>query len=175
VSLGVLQTLGTLGGEKVKSLAAVLALLLVMPSGMPVFEDYPAEAPLAGKQAQPKLASARARRYRTQLTRAAGGGVNFNGHYAIAHWGCGSNCMEWAVIDLASGDVWWGPIQGCAVGRLHNGEEPSWIDSRVSSSLFFTYQCQIGDPCPEEAMVREQAWTWDKGAARSVGVACVPE
>ena len=70
------------------------------------FEQFP-EAPVQiAKPARPRLNSPEARRYRTQLRRAAEAGPNFSGYIRVAEWGCGSCCTEFALINLRSGAVW---------------------------------------------------------------------
>jgi hypothetical protein len=32
-------------------------------------------------------------------------GPNFAGHHVLVQWGCGTNCMEAAIIDAVDGDV----------------------------------------------------------------------
>lgn len=46
-----------------------------------------------------------ARRYRTVLLKGAAEGANFAGHYSIVGWGCGTSCVQFAVVDLESGQV----------------------------------------------------------------------
>jgi hypothetical protein len=45
--------------------------------------------------ASPIVKSGKARRYRSVLRAEAREGPNFNGHYRVASWGCGTNCIEW--------------------------------------------------------------------------------
>ena len=59
-----------------------------------------------GRAAQVNLKSTReARRYRTMLREGAKRGVNFAGHYTVAQWGCGTSCMQAAIIDAKTGAV----------------------------------------------------------------------
>jgi hypothetical protein len=124
--------------------AFVLALL--MADGRDAeFRKYPAEAKLSGKPAAPMLSTAKARRYRTMLRSEAKLGANFNGHYRIAHWGCGTNCLEWAIIDLQKGNVWRAPapLFSCAGARTESLREPdSWFDARIDSSLLYVHSCR---------------------------------
>jgi hypothetical protein len=32
-------------------------------------------------------------------------GANFAGHYRLTSWGCGTSCLQWAIIDVKSGRV----------------------------------------------------------------------
>jgi len=43
-----------------------------------------------------------AKRFRTVLRSALKDGPNFAGHYSIATWGCGTQCLSYAVIDAAT-------------------------------------------------------------------------
>lgn len=74
------------------------------------FASYPAAKIYKGKTARVDLRSAQgARYYRTNLRKAAAGGVNFAGHYAIGVWGCGSPCLIAGMVDLKTGKVTWVP------------------------------------------------------------------
>jgi hypothetical protein len=86
--------------------------LTMAPSAEPQpteFDRYPAEDALVGKAAEPRLVTREARQFRTRLRQAASERPNFNGHYRIAYWGCGTNCIQWAVINLRTGAVWMAP------------------------------------------------------------------
>ena len=71
----------------------------------PAFADYPAAAPYAGRNAVPVLATAEARRFRTMIRDGARQKPNFDGHYIVASWGCGTDCEMGAIIDAVSGQV----------------------------------------------------------------------
>ncbi len=47
----------------------------------------------------------RAREQRTAITNAVKDGADFAGHYAVAQWGCGTQCQEQAVIDMKTGKI----------------------------------------------------------------------
>ncbi|HWA91825.1 MAG TPA: hypothetical protein VG889_17435 [Rhizomicrobium sp.] len=84
--------------------------LLDVPRSAPKFEDYAVPREIVRHPAAPRLAGNRdARMFRTNLRNAvkdaAHDGPNFAGHYTIAGWGCGTGCMNWAVIDLKTGTV----------------------------------------------------------------------
>lgn len=49
-------------------------------------------------------------RYRTILRRAvASQPPNLAGHYLLFHWGCGSSCQLFAIINLETGKIWHDP------------------------------------------------------------------
>lgn len=71
----------------------------------PRFDQYPAKAeqiknPNVNLKSHPD-----ARTYRTMLRRGVAEGPNFAGHYAVVGWGCGTSCVQFAVVDVRSGKV----------------------------------------------------------------------
>jgi hypothetical protein len=110
------------------------------------FEKYPSEGQLAAKPARPILDTKKKRNYRTVLRTAASEGANFNGHYRIAYWGCGTNCISWAVIDLSGGKVWMAPraVASCWPNNATtppSQDIPDWFQFSVASSLIYAYEC----------------------------------
>ena len=85
----------------------------------PAFAEFPAVV-RPGPPAAIHLRTAQDRRYRTILGTAAAAGPNFAGHYTIASWGCGSACVQWAIIDAVSGRVTW-PAGLSTVSAAHLG------------------------------------------------------
>jgi hypothetical protein len=53
--------------------------------------------------------NAEARQFRTMLRQGAAKGPNFAGHYTIVGWGCGSSCLNWAIVDAKNGYVFFAP------------------------------------------------------------------
>lgn len=49
------------------------------------------------------------KRYRTMIRLGCEEGINFAGKYTLATWGCGSNCIESAIIDRRTGRIFSGP------------------------------------------------------------------
>jgi len=87
-----------------------LATLLSGPAGAgdapPTFAQYPATLQAGIRRVPPDLAShPQARRFRTVLREGARKGANFAGHYALVSWGCGTGCLRFALVDLATGQV----------------------------------------------------------------------
>src|SRR6266436_5502287 len=72
----------------------------------PKFTDYPVEEIYRGNPVPPNIITAKSRRYRTMIRDGASGKVQFSGHYTIAEWGCGTDCMEFAIVDSISGMVY---------------------------------------------------------------------
>src|SRR5204862_3984791 len=82
-----------------------LALTLLLARSTE-FAKYPPAARLHKPAATPDVRTGRAHHYRTRLREEAKEGANYDGHYRVAMWGSGWNCIEWAAIDLATVKVW---------------------------------------------------------------------
>jgi hypothetical protein len=96
-----------------------LSAAATVPSSIPRFQQYPATEELHGRMMPPRIITLEERRFRTELHQAItkgydvvdGGteherrGPNFAGHYVLVQWGCGSSCMEGALIDADTGQV----------------------------------------------------------------------
>lgn len=101
---------------RTRLIAAVLCVVLpawplhaarTPPGAPPRFADYPAGAAFVGRT---HLVLAHAdQAYRTRLREAARQRPNFAGHYVLALWGCGTQCVTGAAVDLRSGRVTWLP------------------------------------------------------------------
>jgi hypothetical protein len=129
-------------------LFAVFSYLLFAPTviqaGSSEFQKYPAEAALRHPPAKVQLDTLKARRMRTVLREAAKAPPNFNGHYRVVHWGCGTNCIEWAVVDLATGKVWFAPEPAFScwvVDEASQSPAVEWFAAHVDSSLLYLHQC----------------------------------
>ena len=81
--------------------------VLDVPRGAPKFEDYAVPRETVRHPAPVRMAEPDARMFRTRLREAvaaaAHGGPDFAGHYALATWGCGTNCLGWGIVDLKTG------------------------------------------------------------------------
>jgi hypothetical protein len=78
--------------------------------------------------------------------------MNFAGHYAVVEWGCGTGCLQMAVVDLQSGDVYDGPFTLlCMINA--NDDETSVVYHR-DSSLF------VVKGCPNEQYCGTYYYSW---------------
>ncbi len=68
------------------------------------FQDFPATVRKAERRS-PRIVGHDARSFRTMILEGSAYGMNFAGHYTIVHWGCGSSCWDWAMVDRATGKV----------------------------------------------------------------------
>jgi len=148
-------------------MADLIAVLIPMLLSAPLseFAKYPAEGALVSAPVPPSMATPKARRFRTVLQGAAAEGVNFNGHYVLTHWGCGTNCIEWAVIDLADGKIWFSPepAGSCwAPSSPDDATEPDWFETHVDSALLYRHGCEHG---PESTRVFDTryVYVWRQG------------
>jgi len=109
----------------------------------PRFDKYPAKAETIKKPKVNLKSHPDARTYRTVLRRGVAEGPNFAGHYSVVGWGCGTSCVQFAVVDVKSGKVIF-PDEFTGVMGLHfdaddfekEGYGPFWglrykIDSRL--------------------------------------------
>ena len=71
----------------------------------PDFADFPAGGRYEGKPAPVKVLTQQAKKYRSMLRDSVKDGVNFAGHYIVGQWGCGGGCVQFAIIDAKTGDV----------------------------------------------------------------------
>jgi hypothetical protein len=100
----------------------------------PRFEDYPAAARFTGRPAPAVVSSGRARLYRTTIREQAREGPNFAGHYTVATWGCGTGCLQFAVVDARTGSVYFHPRAETVAGVSYQDEER--LQFRPDSRLF---------------------------------------
>src|SRR5260221_7219653 len=107
------------------SLLAVQSL--AQKGKVPNFGQYPARVEKARARGIDFKRNPDARTFRTRLSEALAGGVNFAGHYVVAGWGCGTGCISGAIIDARTGNVFW-PEQfggiGVWYGKDNYADEP---------------------------------------------------
>ena len=113
---------------KIKLLFAALCVcLLTLPvyaqDGAALrFGDYPAAA-YKGRAAALKLTTPQARGYRTRLREGARRAVNFAGRYKLHTWSCGTSCLQTALIDAKTGEVFF-PAELNGFIACYYGAEP---------------------------------------------------
>ena len=101
-------------------LAATCLMLPTLPAraaplapapALPRFEDFPAGPAYAGRNHL--VLKGDDIHWRTRLRRAATQAPDFAGHYVLATWGCGMECVIGAAIDVRTGAVIWLPGTLC--------------------------------------------------------------
>jgi hypothetical protein len=125
------------------------------PFDPPSFELYPATQPNSGQVKVDLTSHPMARRYRTMLRAQAKSGPNFAGHYTIAGWGCGSSCLQFAIIDARNGRVYFPPHIG-SVSTVHVDQalrepEPDFwgLRYRIDSRMLVVVGARNDDPSQE--------------------------
>jgi len=102
----------------------------------PRFADYPVREIYRGRNARLRL-TRDDRVFRTRLRAVARERPNFAGHYVVTYWGCGTECVMGALIDVKTGRVVWFPGSICcwfsAGDTIGDDFEP--IRFRLDSSL----------------------------------------
>ncbi|HEX5036152.1 MAG TPA: hypothetical protein VFX30_03240 [bacterium] len=115
---------------------AILILFLsslTAAASPPRFEDFPVTEKFTGTPAAPALTDPDTKRFKTRLTDASKGEPDFAGSFIVAKWGCGSGCLDGAILDAKTGRVFFFPFT--VVSPIPNNT--GWgIEYRRDSSLF---------------------------------------
>lgn len=99
----------------------------------PRFKDYPVTSAYIGRNAPVDFRSnPNARTYRTRLREAASERPNFAGSYIVTAWGCGTSCLQVAIINSKTGKVFMLPFTVCC----WSGEVENPLAFRLDSGLF---------------------------------------
>lgn len=132
-------------------LAVVLCAHATADSKEPRFEDYPADVVTHLRPAVPMFKTGGQRQFRTAIRESLKKSVNFAGHYTIAEWGCGSGCVQMAVVDLQTGDVYDGPFGALPKARISLlpdvEADQTGIFYQQDSSLFIARGCPNEKDC----------------------------
>lgn len=154
-------------GNRLRKAFRLLPLLAAGCLAAPMeqeFLNYPGDPPLETTAKAPRMDTRFAREFRTQLRDAAEKGPDFAGRYALANWGCGTNCLEFGLIDLSIGkvhEIAASTLPGCLVPRLAEGKPAVWADYRLDSRLLYLYPCQLDNPCQGDEEIRRDAYLWN--------------
>jgi hypothetical protein len=115
----------------------------------PQFRDYPARNIYHGKPAAPIITS-EFRMFRTRIRRGAKSEVQFAGHYTIPRWGCGTECINFVIVDSKRGKVY----DGFGVQELpftwlekHGGDAIERMEFHVNSRLLKINACPNEENC----------------------------
>jgi hypothetical protein len=101
-----------------------------IPPDAPRFEAYPASV-YEGPNALPNLSSdSETRMYRTRIKEWSKVKPNFAGHYILATWGCGTECVQMTIIDAKTGKVFHpSGVTSNAANNVHDAlidGKPNW-------------------------------------------------
>jgi hypothetical protein len=101
---------------------------------VPAFANYGVDSVYHGPVAPVDLASSdKARQFRTVLKRGARRGPNFAGHLTVVTWGCGTSCIDVALVDARTGQVTQSPI-GAGYRVQHHVDSRLLVIDRVQCS-----------------------------------------
>ena len=126
--------------------ARVIVAILLVASGCgarasapetPTFDAFPAPV-MIGKPAAVNLNShSGSRKFRTALRIGASEGPNFAGHFTVVTWGCGTDCVQHALIDAKTGTVFF-PPEIATIFTFWGGPESPGVQEaqfRIDSAL----------------------------------------
>ena len=102
-------------------------------TGAPRFEDFPITTGSPVRNA-PLVLTSRDRPYRTRLRAAAAERPNFARHYVLTTWGCGTECLYGAAVNLRTGRVTFLPFATCCFSEAPEGVE-EMVAFRQDSTL----------------------------------------
>jgi len=121
----------------------IMATCWAVSSQAPRFEDFSASVSERASKVSPRITTPFQRQFRTQIIQQSWLLPNFAGHFRIAEWGCGSSCVQIAVIDLDTGHVWDGPFStlSYAVPYRYEGGDTE-LDYRRGSRLLIARGCR---------------------------------
>jgi hypothetical protein len=131
----------------------------------PKFADYSGAAIYNGRNAAPVLATPDARRFRTRIREGAREKPNFDGHYVIVGWGCGTQCWNGAIIDVITGKVVLLPVVEAAMQQ-----DAELIDYRLDSRLIV-----LNGIVDEKETLGSRYLEFDGGALKPVKTILRPE
>jgi hypothetical protein len=104
-------------------------------TGVPRFNDYPVSERFNGNT-PPLVLTRAAREFRTRLREAARDKPNFAGHFIVTTWGCGTECVQGAIIDARTGRVFMLPFSVCCWGtEVGVDDRFKPVEFRLDSSL----------------------------------------
>ena len=75
----------------------------------------------------------RTKKYKTVIANDANRGVNFSGHFRVVTWGCGTDCHQFAIINIKDRTVFMSNFIELIAGAMGNDEDR--ISFRPDSSL----------------------------------------
>ncbi|MGX7666728.1 hypothetical protein [Flavobacterium pedocola] len=124
-----------------------------------LFSDYKVKKTTNKKKAKIDFNSNKtAKRYKTAIAdEYTSGKVNFAGHYIICTWGCGTGCLDGAMVDVTNGKVYNVPMgesryfYGCV---FDEGED--CLEFQDDSRLFITQYCVQSNDTDEKDIQQKE-------------------
>lgn len=109
----------------------------------PKLDNYPVTETWQGHAASVQVTSRSEHQFRTQLRKAAQKPPDFAGHYRFAFWGCGTQCVGGALIDLETGKVFQPPLAPKTSGEEHWIFCTSWDKARGAEYSSLRRRCSL--------------------------------
>lgn len=97
------------------------------------------------------------------LREGAKAGPNFAGHYTIVSWGCGTACIEVAIVDATNGHVFF-PAQLQPLAYQAVTDSTPDMQYQIGSRLLIV----AGSPMDREDNIGIHYFTWNGRALREV-------
>jgi len=111
---------------------------------VPIFSEYQIKNQYRALSANPRI-TGHWRKFRTRIREGAANPPNFAGAFRIVKWGCGSDCIMFALIDLRDGSIYDPPFDSLWLDAYAvYGWYGKGLVFRPDSSLL------IVDGCPTE-------------------------
>ena len=129
------------------------AIVQAQPAKLPSFEEFKATEIFQGQAAQPRLTTPFARKFRSVIREGAQKGPNFAGTFGIVQWGCGSSCVQMAIVNEQTGAVYPGPftvLDFAAPHRFADKSDSSQVDSFEPLVFRKDSRLLVVRGCPEE-------------------------
>jgi len=107
----------------------------------PTFSEYHVDQLFRGQNAAAKV-TGHWRLFRTRIRAAAKRPANFAGVYRVVEWGCGSDCVRFALLDLKSGSIFDAPFESLWLDAYPtNGWRGTGLEYHVDSRLLLADGC----------------------------------
>jgi hypothetical protein len=120
-------------------LKLIISMLLFTAANAqtPTFARYPAKVEKATAKDMNFKSHKDAKMFRTNLRKSLKEGVNFAGRFIVSSWGCGTSCMESAIIDAKTGNVFF-PVElrGSSFGEGEVSQGDDSVIFKKNSRLF---------------------------------------
>lgn len=113
-------------------------------SSLPAFADYPAAGSTDQQlQAIDFSSHPQAELFRSRLEDNVNEAANFDGHYRLTYWGCGSPCQMIALIDVLTGEVFFPPELVASYGVCFKPDSSLIILNPADQFLFDSFQGEV--------------------------------
>lgn len=122
--------------KKILLLAIFAIFTTNLSAQTPTFAKYSAKVQNATAKSVNLKSHKDARMFRTNLRGSLKEGVNFAGSFIVSSWGCGTSCLQTAIIDGKTGNVFFPKIlQGTSFGFGELSEKYESIEFKKNSRL----------------------------------------